>query len=79
MKAKLVQEVEEELHREFDREVESRIIGECVMSKLRELDEVAYIRFASEYHKFKTVDDVAFTVAELSRRVKDVKEQQRLF
>jgi transcriptional repressor NrdR len=76
---RLVAEVEEELHREFDREVESRIIGERVMQKLRDVDDVAYIRFASEYHKFKSVEEVATTVAELAGRVKDVKDQQRLF
>jgi transcriptional repressor NrdR len=79
VKVRLVQEVEEELHRDFDREVESRAIGERVMAKLRDIDEVAYIRFASEYHKFKTVGEVASTVAELAGRVKDVKDQQRLF
>jgi transcriptional repressor NrdR len=79
VKARLVQEVEEELHRDFDREVQSRVIGERVMEKLRDIDEVAYIRFASEYHKFTTVGEVASTVAELAGRVKDVKDQQRLF
>src|SRR5262245_23043716 len=39
VKEKLVEAVEEELHREYDREVESRIIGERVMSKLRAVDE----------------------------------------
>ena len=54
----LVEAVEAQLHREFDREVPSREIGERVASRLRELDEIAYIRYASEYYSFKTLDDL---------------------
>jgi transcriptional repressor NrdR len=79
VKTRLVQDVEDELHRDFDREVESRVVGERVMARLRDIDEVAYIRFASEYYKFKSVDEVVSTVAELAGRVKDMKDQQRLF
>jgi len=39
-----------------DREVPSRVIGELVMDELRQLDEVAYVRFASVYHSFQDVD-----------------------
>ncbi len=78
-KERLVDTVEEEVHREFDREVQSREIGERVMSRLRDVDEVAYIRFASEYLKFKSVDDIMKQLEMLNSRVKDVKEQQRLF
>ncbi len=78
-KQRLVDEVEEELHREFDREVSSQLIGERVMAKLRDLDEVAYIRFASEYHQFKTVDDIMEELKALTSKPKDVKNQQGLF
>lgn len=40
-----------------EREVDSRIIGELVMEELRQLDEVAYVRFASVYHRFQDVDE----------------------
>ncbi len=79
VKEHLVDQIEEELHREFDREVESRAVGERVMQKLKDLDEVAYIRFASEYRKFKSVDDLLVELAQLQNRVKDVKDQQKLF
>ncbi len=49
----LVDELERELASAHDREVGSRIIGQRVMEKLREIDEVAYIRFASVYMDFK--------------------------
>ncbi len=40
----------------FDREISSRDIGERVMEKLKDLDEVAYVRFASVYREFKDVN-----------------------
>jgi transcriptional repressor NrdR len=79
VKERLVDQVEEEIHRDHDREVESRQIGERVMLKLRDIDEVAYIRFASEYYRFSKVQDIMAQLQELSSRVKDVKEQQKLF
>jgi transcriptional repressor NrdR len=78
-KIRLVDEVEDELHKKFDREVESRVIGDLVARKLRDLDEIAYVRFASEYYQFKNVGDILHQLEELSNRVKDVKDQQPLF
>jgi transcriptional repressor NrdR len=40
-----------------EREVASRTVGELVMEELRQLDEVAYVRFASVYHRFQDVDE----------------------
>lgn len=71
--------VDEELHREFEREVDSRAIGERVAAKLRDIDDVSYIRFASEYYQFKNVAELQQELATLAQRVKDVKEQQKLF
>ncbi len=79
VKERLADEVEEELHREFDREVPSQTIGERVMAKLRDIDEVAWVRFASEYYQFKSVDELKRQLELLDNRVRDVKEQQRLF
>ena len=47
--------VENELEANFESEVESRHVGEMVMQHLRDLDEVAYVRFASVYRQFKDV------------------------
>ena len=49
--------VENDLEANFDAEVESRHVGELVMQHLRELDQVAYVRFASVYREFKDVHD----------------------
>lgn len=53
---KVVDEVEQELAREFDKEVSSTEIGERLMRRLHELDEVAYVRFASVYRSFKDIN-----------------------
>ncbi|HVZ94689.1 MAG TPA: transcriptional regulator NrdR [Phycisphaerales bacterium] len=78
-KVRLVDEVEDELHRKFDREVSSRDIGQLVAEKLKSLDEIAYVRFASEYYEFKNVGDILGQLEELSKRVRDSKHQQKLF
>ena len=48
-----------------EREVPSRMVGEAVMSKLRELDEVAYVRFASVYRNFREAKDFGEFVGKL--------------
>lgn len=51
----LVDRVEKELRQSCDREVSSDKVGEFVMKHLRELDQVAYVRFASVYREFKDI------------------------
>ena len=53
---KAIDEIEAELQNSLDREVTSVHIGELVMDKLKELDEVAYVRFASVYRQFKDIN-----------------------
>ena len=48
--------VEAEIFRREGKEIESRLIGELVMDKLRKLDAVAYVRFASVYREFKDAE-----------------------
>ncbi len=50
-------EIERELRKRDEKEIRSSIIGEFVMKKLKKLDKVAYIRFASVYREFKDVSD----------------------
>src|SRR5208337_1604977 len=54
---RVVSEIEQEVYSHFDKEVSSRHIGQLVMKKLRALDQVAYVRFASVYREFKAVSD----------------------
>jgi transcriptional repressor NrdR len=68
---KLVNEVEKELQKKFDQEVESKYIGELVMEKLSKLDDVAYIRFASVYRQFKDINQFMRELREiLSKKIK---------
>ncbi|MCI5996434.1 MAG: transcriptional regulator NrdR [Blautia sp.] len=52
----LVDNVETELFNREEREIESNLIGEIVMDKLKDLEAVAYVRFASVYREFKDVN-----------------------
>ena len=52
----LVDEVENEISSREDKEISSQEIGEMLMNKLKELDAVAYVRFASVYREFKDVN-----------------------
>lgn len=54
---KIVSEIENELADEYKLEVESKELGERVLSKLIHLDQVAYVRFASVYRRFQSIDE----------------------
>lgn len=76
----LIDDVEEEVFREFDREVPSRHLGQAVSLRLRKLDKIAYLRFASLYHEFQLVDDFIEEARNiLDRDRHDVAGQQELF
>lgn len=53
----IVNEIESHIEANFESEVESRNLGELVMQRLRDLDQVAYVRFASVYRQFEDVHD----------------------
>ena len=52
----LIDEVETEIFNREEREIESKVIGEIVMDRLKDLEAVAYVRFASVYREFKDVN-----------------------
>ena len=74
----IADKVEEDIFKNFDKEVSSAFIGESVMKHLRAVDKVAYIRFVSVYHSFKDADEL---IAEVSRVIKEAEplEQLKLF
>lgn len=53
----LIDDIESELHNTFRYEVESKQLGDMVLRRLRELDKVAYVRFASVYKEFQDLDE----------------------
>ena len=52
----MIDEIENQIFNMEEKEVETTVIGELVMRKLKQLDEVAYVRFASVYREFKDVN-----------------------
>jgi transcriptional repressor NrdR len=62
---KLIDRIEQRLQDAGEREVHSREIGEQIMQELQNLDEVAYVRFASVYRSFKDVNEFMNEVKEL--------------
>ncbi len=53
----IVNEIEREIYNQFDREVTTNFIGSLMMQKLKILDAVAYVRFASVYREFKDISE----------------------
>ena len=66
---RIVDRVEENIFRNFDKEVSTVFIGDCVMKELHKVDKVAYIRFASVYRDFR---DAGELIEEVSRKITEV-------
>src|SRR5687767_12972392 len=66
---RIVDEVEDEVFKSHDREVPTTMIGQMVTDRLRRVDQVAYVRFASVYRQFKTLEELV----EEARAVLDAK------
>ena len=64
----LVSGVERDLAELGEKEIRTSVIGEAVMRRLRELDEVAYVRFASVYRAFRDVGEFMSELEELARK-----------
>ena len=63
----LVEDIQKQVYNSLDQEVTSKEIGEMVMNGLKEIDEVAYVRFASVYRSFK---DISTFMRELEKLAK---------
>lgn len=76
---KVAEDVEDEAQRVFEKEVPSDWIGGQVMRRLRELDHVAYVRFASVYREFSTVEDLMGEIRDVIEQRADDPAQASLF
>jgi transcriptional repressor NrdR len=77
---RVVDEVEEEVFKTYDREVPSEAVGRLVTERLRRIDQVAYVRFASVYKQFKTLEELVDEAkAVIDSRRFDDPTQGRLF
>ena len=65
---KIADEIEQDLQNSMEREISTAHIGEQVMNRLKKVDEVAYVRFASVYRQFKDIDTF---MSELSKLLAD--------
>ncbi len=65
---KAVDEIEAQLYNSLDLEITSKLIGELAMAKLKDIDEVAYVRFASVYRQFTDIDSF---MSELNKLLKE--------
>ncbi|HRS06852.1 MAG TPA: transcriptional regulator NrdR [Candidatus Ratteibacteria bacterium] len=61
----IVDEIEQELRQRFEKEVASKEIGRLIIEKLRKIDEVAYVRFASVYRQFKDISEFEKEIEEM--------------
>jgi transcriptional repressor NrdR len=73
----IADEIEMELHALAKSEVDSQKIGQMVMARLRKLDDVAYVRFASVYRRFADLDSLALEIQRLKER-KQREAEERL-
>ena len=64
----IVYEIEKELKNAMEQEVTSQHIGEMLMAKLKKIDEVAYVRFASVYRQFKDIDSYIEEIRKLKNK-----------
>lgn len=74
---KLANEIEYEILNGLHREIKSSEIGEIAMEKLRELDDVAYVRFASVHREFKDVDTFMREIEKMKRSKKSESKQKK--
>jgi len=75
----LAEEVEEEVFRQTGNEVTSRFIGEETIKRLRDLDKVAYVRYASVYYEFADLEQFISEAQELMERSAEQPDQPKLF
>lgn len=69
----LVTDIERELSNDLEREVSSKAIGEMVMARLRVVDQVAYVRFASVYRNFEDISTFIDEIRELQKELHENK------
>ena len=62
---KMINEIEEQIRKKGKKEIKTSAIGELVMKKIKKLDNVAYIRFASVYRDFQDINDFKREIKEL--------------
>ena len=73
----ITQEIERAIQKQYDREVQSGVIGELIMERLALVDEVAYVRFASVYRQFKDVNQFMSELKHMLDKEKEALKTKR--
>lgn len=68
---KIVDTIEKQIHNSLNQEVSSKQIGEMIMDELKKIDDVAYVRFASVYRKFKDISNFVSFLSEFENMIKE--------
>jgi transcriptional repressor NrdR len=76
---KSVEEIVHDLESNYGREVPSQVVGAKVMEKLHQLDEVAYVRYASVYRQFQDIGEFIDEIESLERKPRPDAAQTELF
>ena len=76
---KVADEIMHDLHMEFRRKVPSHVIGAKVMASLHEIDEVAYVRYASVYRHFQDIGEFIHEIQRLEKQPRKSAGQPELF
>ena len=71
----VIENIENELAKQGKREVTSTVLGELILNELRDLDQVAYVRFASVYRQFRSIDDFIKELQDLQSEKSNFKLQ----
>ena len=66
----VIDSVEDEIFQNYDREIDSHIIGSLVVERLRDIDQIAYVRFASVYRQFHDLGELIDEAKEVMYRTK---------
>ena len=76
---RIVEATEEEIFRNYDKDVPSSFIGDVVSRHLRDVDKIAYVRFASVYRRFADVGELIQEAQEISKAPRVGRDQKALF
>lgn len=78
---KIVEDVEEQIFRDYEREIASQDIGQLLSERIKRVDQVAYVRYASVYKQFRDIEDLLDEVKDVIQSNNDLgpPEQGKLF
>ena len=74
---RIADNIERGLNNTMEKEIDSKMIGALIMDELRDLDQVAYVRFASVYHRFTDIDTFVKEINNLQEKDRNGHDAER--